>query len=166
MLLPWSACFKIKRRFKKIALISDELPLCGQLSLSGYFQVPQGWQLRVCVCMCVCVFFFLGGGGEWGVQLYFAIIVNYLRITHPTLNSPSLQSCNGDENAHGEGKKKSNTTLSKKGKCSYLFLLLSGGSLLSLSNPGLNFRSSFSSSLMRGDKLFLNSFSRSSRARP
>ena len=56
--------------------------------------------------------------------------------------------------------------LRKKDKCSYLFLLLSGGSLLSLSNPGLNFRSSFSSSLMRGDKLFLNSFSRSSRARP
>ena len=65
MLIPSRACFKIKRRFKKIVLISDELPLCGQLSLSGYFQVPQG-----------------GGGG--GVQLYFAIIVNYLRITHPT----------------------------------------------------------------------------------
>ena len=62
-------------------LISDEFPLCGQLSLSGYFQVPQGWQLRVCVCVCVCVCFFGGGGG---VQLYFAIVVNYLSITHPT----------------------------------------------------------------------------------
>ena len=80
MLLPSRACFKIKRLLKKIVLISDELPLCGQLSLSGYFQVLQGWQFRVCVCA------FLGWEG--GVQLYCAIIVNYLRITHPTRCHP------------------------------------------------------------------------------
>ena len=65
MLLPSRACFKIKkRRFKKIVLISDEFPLCGQLSLSGYFQVPQGWQLTVCVCV-----FFWGGEGGFNCTL-------------------------------------------------------------------------------------------------
>ena len=73
MLLPSRACFKIKkRRFKKIVLISDEFPLCGQLSLSGYFQVPQGWQLRV-VCVCVYVFF-LGGGGGGGGHVFFVFV--------------------------------------------------------------------------------------------
>ena len=104
MLIPSRACFKIKRRFKKIVLISGELPLCGQLSLSGYFQVPQGWQLRVCVC----VFFFSGGGGGGSTVLcyYSQLFKDYT--PYPL---SSIQSCNGDENAHGEGKKKSNVTL-------------------------------------------------------
>ena len=99
MLIPSRACFKIKRRFKKIVLISGELPLCGQLSLSGYFQVPQGWQLRVCVCL------FLGGGST--VLCYYSQLFK----DYTPYPLSSLQSCNGDENAHGEGKKKSNVTL-------------------------------------------------------
>ena len=104
MLLPSRARFKIKkRRFKKIVLISDEFPLCGQLSLSGYFQVPQGWQLRVCVCG-----FFLGGGRGGSTVLCYC---SQLLKDYTPYPLSSLQSCNGDENAHGEGKKKSNVTL-------------------------------------------------------
>ena len=72
-------------------LISDELPLCGQLSLSGYFQVPQGGG---------------GGGGSTVLCYYSQLFKDYT--PYPL---SSLQSCNGDENAHGEGKKKSNVTL-------------------------------------------------------
>ena len=110
MLLPSRACFKRKRRFKKIVLISDELPLCGQLPLSGYFQVPQGWQLSVCV----------GGGrgeGEGGSTVLCYCSQSFKDYTPYPLSS--LQSCNGEANVHGEGKKKSNVTLSKKDKCSY-----------------------------------------------
>ena len=100
-----------------------------------------------------------GGGGESSGSTVLCYCSQLFKDYTP-YPLPSLQSSNGDETHMVKEKKKSNIMLSKNDNCSYLFLFLSGGSLLSLSNPGLTFRSNFSSSFMFGDKLFLNSFSK------
>ena len=56
----------------------------------------------------MCGFFFGGGGGGGSTVLCYC---SQLLKDYTPYPLSSLQSCNGDENAHGEGKKKSNVTL-------------------------------------------------------